>query len=350
MAGINHRPYIVAGINHRPYIPMPETQAIRIGISACLLGHKVRYDGSHKYNEFIDNAWSRYFEWVAICPEIGIGMGAPRPPIRLVRLDNGEVRALGIKNSALDVTAPLSAYFEQVRASLLYPCSGYGISGYIVKKNSPSCGLLRVKIYHPNGTPQGGGTGLYTQALQQALPDLPIEEEGRLQDNGLRESFIVRVLAYHRWQLLLAQGLTASAWVNFHTRHKLLLMAHNQAAYRRLGQQVARNAGVAIAGQMVTNDPDHGPSAYFSAFMQALARRATAKSHGNVLLHLLGYLKTTLDKDDKAELLGLIDAAQRGKLPLIVPLTLLNHHFRRHPNAYVAEQHYMNYELWMMNS
>jgi uncharacterized protein YbgA (DUF1722 family)/uncharacterized protein YbbK (DUF523 family) len=294
----------------------------RLAVSSCLLGEKVRFDGGHKYDDFINRQLARFFDFAPICPEVGIGLGTPRPPIRLVRV-NGEIRAQGVKDPALDATAKLNAYLDQVRGIV------DGVCGYILKKGSPSCGMERVKVYAPAGMPAPGGSGLYAARLMREYPCLPVEEEGRLHDPHLRENFITRVLVYRRWQELLRIGPTPARLVAFHTRHKLLVMAHGQAAYRRLGRLVAQA------------DALDGP-AYFRELMAALARRATNKSHANVLQHLMGYLKKHLDGADKAELLETIEAYRRAELPLVVPLTLLNHHFRRHPHAYVADQVYLS--------
>lgn len=303
-----------------------EEEKIWIGVSSCLLGHEVRYDGSHKYDDFINRALSRFFTFVPVCPEVGVGLGVPRPTLRLVRYEDGD-HAVGVKRPDLDVTAPLNGYLDQVRERL------DGICGYILKKGSPSCGMERVKVYHPNGMPLDQGAGLYARSLRQAFPWLPMEEEGRLNDPHLRENFVTRVFVYSRWQTLLAEGVTTGKLVSFHARHKLLVMAHNQAAYRRLGKLIADAPGL-------LRERD-GPERYFAALMEALSRRATAKSHANVLLHLLGYLKKELDGEDKREMLDTIEAYRLGRLPLVVPITLLNHHFRRHPNAYVADQIYL---------
>jgi uncharacterized protein YbgA (DUF1722 family)/uncharacterized protein YbbK (DUF523 family) len=299
---------------------------IRLGISSCLLGHKVRFDGGHKLDAFINHQLSRFFSFVPLCPEVGSGMGVPRKPIRLVALNN-EIRALSTVDPTQDFTDGLRAYFNTVATSL------DGISGYIFKKNSPSCGMERVKVYHPNGTPHGRGAGIFAQTLMSHWPLLPVEEEGRLNDPRLRENFISRVFVYQRWQTMLADGLSAASLVEFHSRHKLLLMAHSQAAYRRLGLLIAQTgkADLSVLGQ------DYGQE-----LMYTLKRLATNKGHTNVLQHLMGYLKTHLDSGDKAELLETFNAYRHGELPLIVPITLLKHHFRRHPHPYVEKQVYLN--------
>jgi uncharacterized protein YbgA (DUF1722 family)/uncharacterized protein YbbK (DUF523 family) len=298
---------------------------IRIGISSCLLGQKVRFDAGHKYNEFINEQLSAFFEYVPVCPEVAAGMGIPRPPIRLVA-HHDSVQALNRDDAKQDFSAALRATFYQAEARL------NGICGYILKKGSPSCGMARVKVYHPSGIPATHGSGIFAQTLMQHWPVLPLEEEGRLNDPHLRENFIERVFVYARWQDLNASGLSAKTLVDFHSRHKLLLMAHSQAAYRRLGQMIAQAGSCNITELAQT---------YGIELMQALKRPATNKGHANVLQHLMGYLKKHIDSGDKAELLETIEAYRRTELPLIVPITLLKHHFRRHPDPYVATQIYL---------
>lgn len=299
---------------------------IPLGISACLMGEKVRYDGGHKYNPFINLQLGKFFRFIPLCPEVGIGLGVPRKTLRLVEYADG-VHAVGVKDKSLDVTAGLHAYLDKVESHL------QGICGYILKKGSPSCGMERVKIYHPNGMPGNNGTGIYAAGLMTRYPLLPVEEEGRLNDPRLRENFITRVFVYRRWQNLNTKELRTGCLVDFHTRHKLLVMAHNQAAYRRLGQLVAE------AGRHNIQDLS---KRYIHMLMESLKRRASPKSHTNVLQHIAGYLKNHLDSGDKAELLGTFDAYRAGLIPLVVPMTLLKHHFRKHPHPYVAGQVYLN--------
>jgi len=299
---------------------------IRVGISSCLLGESVRFDGGHKRDAYVNGTLARYFELVPVCPEVAIGLGVPREPIRLVGTGQG-VRVLGVRNAELDVTDALRDYGRRMAREL------DDLSGYILKRASPSCGMERVKVYRPDGTPAGvTGAGAYAQAFMAARPLLPVEEEGRLGDPALRENFVTRVFVYHRWQRICARGLTPAALVDFHTRHKLLVMAHSQAAYRRLGRLVAE----AGAGDVTSLG-----ERYLWELMTTLKRRAGRGQHANVLQHLQGFLKKALDAEDRAELAETIDAYRRGLVPLVVPLTLLKHHFRRHPHPYVERQHYL---------
>jgi len=299
---------------------------IRLGISSCLLGEKVRYDGNDRRDGYITGTLARFFEFVPVCPEVGIGLGVPRPPIRLVGL-SAAPHAAGIANPDLDVTDKLAAYGRRTAHRL------DDISGYILKSKSPSCGMERVKVYSRRGGLTGSGRGIYAAALMAASPLLPVEEEGRLGDPDLRENFFERVFAYRRWQETAASSVTAVRLIEFHTSHKLTLMAHNTDAYRRLGRLVSG------AGRRDVKDIS---ARYIRDFMKVLAQPATPKRHANVLMHVMGYLKKQLDADDKAELLELIDAYRRGQVPRIVPFTLLKHHFRRFPNAYIAHQAYLH--------
>lgn len=302
--------------------PLP--RRIRLGISSCLLGQRVRYDGNHKHDRWISDTLGAHFEFVPVCPEVAIGLGVPRPPIRLVG-DPDAPRAVGVDDAMLDVTVKLATYGKQMGREL------DGLSGYIFKARSPSCGMERVKVYAGSGH-AGNGRGVYAAAFMLAQPLLPVEEEGRMGDPGLRENFLERVFAYRRWQELAATGITAARLVEFHTRHKLVLMAHGPKHYRALGRLVARatrGSARVLAGE------------YIHEFMNALRHRASPARHANVLMHLMGYLKKQLAREDKAELLELIHSYRQGKLPLAVPVTLLRHHFRHHPNTTVASQVYL---------
>lgn len=303
-----------------------EAPRIRIGVSSCLLGQEVRYDGGHKHSGYITQTLARHFEFVPFCPEVAIGLGIPRPPIRLVQTPSG-VRARGVDQPDRDVTDALVAYGGHVAAEI------GGFSGYLFKKGSPSCGMERVKIYTEQGMPATTGAGLYANAIMTAYPLLPVEEEGRLMDPVLRENFIERVFVHHRWQVLQASGLTAQKLVDFHTEHKFSVLAHHEETYRAMGRLVAE------AGR---RDLDELAAEYFHALMTALKHRATRRRHTNVLMHVMGYLKKHLDSGDKAELLELIERYRNGLVPLIVPITLLKHHLRRFPDPYINRQVYLN--------
>lgn len=298
---------------------------IRLGISSCLLGQRVRYDGNHKHDRFITDTLGRFFEFVPICPEVAIGLGVPRAPIRLVG-PAAAPRAVGIDDPALDVTDKLAACGRRMAREL------DDISGYIFKSKSPSCGVERVKVYHRSGMPAKHGRGVYAAAFLAARPGLPAEEEGRLNDPRWRGNFIERVFSYRRWQALEAAGLTAVRLAEFHARHKFALLAHGAEAYRGLGRLVAQ------AGRKGLRDL---ADEYIRRFMDALAHPATPARHANVMMHLMGSLQQELDAADKAELLELIHTFRVGEAPLAAPLTLLRHHFRSFPQPHVAHQTYL---------
>lgn len=271
-----------------------------------------------------------YFEFLPFCPEVGIGLGVPRPPIHLIR--NGQsLAAVNIKDHSLDHTLSLQQYAQSVVLPL------QNVSGFILKKNSPSCGMERVKVYNsnkPNLPPERNGIGIFAQQLQQLLPLLPLEEEGRLCDPILRENFIGRVYVYHRWQTLNTIQLTPARLVNFHADHKYIFMAHDQHQAKILGNLVAQ-AGVSENLTVLAQD-------YIRIVMQMLAKPVSRGQHSNVLYHLLGYLRNHLDAQDRQEMVELIEQYQTGLVPLIVPITLLKHHFKHHPQPYIERQHYLN--------
>lgn len=299
----------------------------RIAISACLTGHNVRYNGGHKSSDLCRTQLEEHFEWTTVCPEMAIGLGVPRDPIRLVG-DPEQPEVVGTRDPGLDYTAPLRDYGKQMAAELDDIC------GYIFMQKSPSCGLERVKVYQDNGHPAiNSGRGAYARAFCELRPDLPVEEEGRLHDPVLRENFISRVYAYADWQHLLEQGLSRHALLAFHSRYKYLLMANNPQAYRTLGRM--------LGTMSKDDDPAVVAPRYFSELMQALRRCASRGTHGNVLQHLSGYFKNALTAADKAELQTLIGQYQQGVVPLIVPLTLLKHHLRNHPDPYLLQQAYL---------
>ncbi|WP_194789893.1 YbgA family protein [Pseudomonas sp. UFMG81] len=299
----------------------------RLAISACLVGQNVRYNAGHKHSDLCHDVLGEHFEWLPLCPEMAIGLGVPRDPIRLVGNPDAPM-VTGSRDGSFDLSGPLRAYGEQMADELDDIC------GYVFMQKSPSCGLERVKVYQEDGHPARlGGRGAYAAAFCAQRPDLPVEEEGRLHDPVLRENFISRVYAYADWQQLLRQGLSRGALVRFHSRYKYLLMAHNPQAYRSLGKL--------LGGMTRADDPTTFGPRYFSLLMQALRRCASRGNHGNVLLHLSGYLRNDLGQADKAELRQVIGQYQQGVVPLVVPLTLFKHHLRKHPDPYLLQQAYL---------
>jgi uncharacterized protein YbgA (DUF1722 family)/uncharacterized protein YbbK (DUF523 family) len=299
---------------------------IRIGISSCLLGEPVRFDGGHKRDSFLTETFGAFVEWVPVCPEVECGFGTPRESMRLVRVDNG-VRLLTVR-TAVDLTDRMVEYARRRVAAL----DAEDLSGYVLKKDSPSCGMDRVKIYSTRGVPERSGRGIFAARLVERFPSLPVEEEGRLSDARLRENFIERVFAYWRLRRLFNDRWSLRALVDFHTAHKLILMAHSPEAYRQLGRLVARARGVGRADLK---------RRYTEMFMSTLTVIATPRRHTNVLQHMAGYFKECLDASSKAELGTAIDDYRRGLVPLVVPMTLLRHYVRVHRVKYLAGQLYL---------
>lgn len=309
---------------------------LNIGISSCLLGENVRFDSGHKKNAYITSVLADYFEFRPFCPEVSIGLGIPRETIRLVDIDDN-VRCVGSKTTDLDVTDQLHESAEKQKNWHQELC------GYILKKDSPSCGMERVKVYKGDA-PTRRGVGLYAQRLMQNFPNLPVEEEGRLEDARLRENFIQRVYIYSRWQTLVSQKLSLASLQNFHAQHKYIFMSHNQLKAKELGALLADTTSSHI--ETVFDN-------YLNNMMVLLKVIATRNNHVNTLQHIQGYLKTHLDSDDKQELHAAINEYRKGLLPLIVPITLLRHHFRRHPNTYITNSFYMQPhpgELMLLNN
>ena len=315
---------------------MQQLEKIKVGISSCLMGQKVRFDSGHKRNAYINNVLANYFEFTSYCPEVDIGLGIPREPIRLVEID-AQVRCVGTRNTDLDVT---DALYESADKQIDWHQQ---LCGYILKKDSPSCGMERVRLYKGE-IPERVGSGIYARRLMQNFPQLPVEEEGRLEDSLLRENFIQRVYIYSRWKKLVAAQVSFRDLSEFHARHKYIYMSHNQALTRELGSW--------LAASHQTDMAEVAPQ-YLSGMMNLLKHVATRKNHVNTLQHIQGYLKKHLHEDDKMELTENIDQYRRGLLPLIVPITLLRHHFRHHPNTYISNSYYMQphpAELMLLNS
>ncbi|WP_031434136.1 YbgA family protein [Methylomarinum vadi] len=298
---------------------------IPVGISSCLLGDEVRYDGGHKRHSYIEQTLGQYFEFHRFCPEVASGMGIPRPAVQLRETEQG-IRCVGVKDRNLDVTDQLQDCCRRQDAWLAT------LSGYILKKDSPSCGMERVRVYRKD-YPQRNGTGLFVQHIKSHFPLLPLEEEGRLGDPGLRENFIQRVFVYQRWRQLNEKNPTPNDLMIFHSRHKLIAMSHNQNQARELGR---------IAASADSNNIADVADRYISGLMQCLHEVATRGNHVNVLQHIQGYLKKKLDSEDKKELSETIEKYRQGVLPLIVPITLLRHHFRRQPDSFIERSYYLS--------
>ncbi len=303
-------------------------EPIRIGISSCLLGQKVRFDAGHKHDRYLTDTLGQYFDWVPVCPEVEVGLPVPRPSLRLEWHD-GQIHMVMPKEGR-DLTGPMRAYAKS-RAKAL---EDEGLSGYVLKRASPSCGLERVRVYRGEGRPPDrSGRGLYAEALLDRFPNLPVEEEGRLHDPRLRENWVTRVFAYHRLRRLWGRRWGVGELVRFHTVHKYLLLAHSPKEFRELGRLVAGAKGLS-RGEL--------RKAYENQFMAALSKTATPAKHTNVLQHLLGFFKKELDQASRHELLGHIQDYRGGLVPLVVPLTLVAHYVRLLDVAYLRDQLYLN--------
>lgn len=328
-----------------------QQQRIRVGISACLLGEQVRHDGGHKHDRYLTGTLGCYFEWVPVCPEVEVGLGTPRPAMRLEDHD-GLVR-LVVPKTGRDLTGEMNDWAaDRIRA-----LASEDLSGYILKSKSPSCGMERVRVYkgRPSGEPDGdegttdaggpaaqrrpepaprtNGRGLFAARLMEAFPNLPVEEEGRLCDPRLRENWVERVFAYHDLKRLWRPGWTTGDLVEFHTRYKFVLLAHSQQAYAALGR---------LAAEAGSWDRDALRERYEADFMGALRHIATPQRNVNVLQHIVGFFKDDLDRVSREELLNHIEDYRRGYVPLAVPLTLVSHYVRLLDVGYLRDQVFLN--------
>ncbi len=307
--------------------PPVAMEPIRIGISACLLGEKVRHDGGHKHDRFLTDTIGRFVEWVPVCPEVEIGMGTPREPIHLVQRHGG-IRVVGIWTDA-DHTDAMHAYAPGRVEQL----AGMSLSGYILKQDSPSCGLERVRVHRDRGRTRRSGRGLFAAALAERLPNLPIAEEGQLYDPRLRENWIERVCAYHRLQSLWAARWRIDDLVRFHAAHQFVLLAHDPQSYQRLGRLLTRAKALPRAARRTQ---------YEREFMMALTGPATRSRHMTVLRHLFGYVSDRLDKAVRGELFDRIQDYRRGLIPLVIPTILIAHYVRVFDIHDLKDQVYLN--------
>ena len=304
---------------------------LRLGLSSCLLGDEVRYNGGHSKNAFVVDVLGRWFEWVPVCPEVEIGMGTPRPIVRLEAGGDGDARMV-CPSTGVDFTRRMKSYsLKRVRE-----LRREGLDGYIFKRGSPSCGMERVKVWGARKIERRDGVGLFADALTDRWPTLPVEEEGRLDDSAVRENFIERVFCRNRWRSLAGRGLTRRRLVAFHAAHEMLLRSHNEAGYRRMGRIVDRAAG---AGRIKDSELF---ILYENELTAVMRTRATVKKHRNVLGLAMGCLERALDPAGKREILTAIADYSAGLLPLVVPLTLLRFNIRRHGVEHLANQLYFD--------
>jgi len=302
------------------------SERIRMGISSCLLGQLVRYDGGHKHDAYLTETLGQYFEFVAVCPEVECGLPTPREPMHLEG-DPASPRLVTLKSS-IDHTERMQRW-ARARVREL---EREDLCGFIFKSKSPSSGMERVKVYRGKGPPARVGVGLFARAFREHFPLLPVEEEGRLHDPVLRESFIERVFALKRWRDFLKQRPGPAKLVAFHAAHKLLLLSHSQTHLRELGKLVANPRALPWSELL---------GRYEELFLVALEQRATTKRQVNALQHMMGYFKKQLSPDEKQELVESIEQYGRGLVPLIVPLTLLQHYVRKYEQPYLRDQWYL---------
>ena len=299
---------------------------IKVGISSCLLGELVRYDGGHKLDHYLVDTLGNYVQWVPVCPEVEYGLPVPREAMRLV----GDPAAprLVTQKSGTDHTEGMLTWAKKKLSGLEHE----DLCGFIFKSRSPSSGFKGVKVYSASGMASKKGTGLFAGAFIEHFPLVPVEDEGRLHDPHLRENFIERIFVLRRWKDFLRDSPKTGALVSFHTEHKLLIMSHSQRHYSLLGRMVA--------GAKKENR-DELFRDYITLLMEGLALIATVKKNTNVLMHTVGYFRDSLTSDEKAELLDVIDQYHKGLIPLIVPVTLINHYVRKYDEPYLKRQHYL---------
>jgi len=298
-----------------------------IAVSSCLLGNNVRFDGGHKKNSLISDILPEFMNIQCICPEKGIGLPSPRPAIRLQKI-KGKTRLVQSNDHSIDITDKMNSYSSSITEKLSE------IDGFILKKGSPTCGAWRVPIVvNDKGYRTYDGTGVFTKKLFENYPWIPVEEEGRLKDPHLCENFFERVYALRRWHDIQEPEKNLKAFIEFHSKHKLMLMARNHHQYQKLGQWVA--------GTNISNLKERRIK-YIIMFMDTLKLRTSKGKNVNVLLHIMGYLKKKLQPNDKQELINIFEAYRSNQMPLITPLTLLKHHLRRYPSNYIMQQHYLD--------
>lgn len=302
-------------------------EKIRLGVSSCLLGEKVRFDGGHKHDRFLTETLGRYVEYVPVCPEVEMGLPTPRETLRLTGASDNQ--RLVFSKSGEDITERMQLWAEKRVAEL----EKEDLCGFVFKSKSPSSGMARVKLYDKNGSPNSQGVGLFAKAFMEHFPLLPVEEDGRLHDPLLRENFIETIFTLKRWRKSLAEGKKRGVLVDFHTRHKLLILSHSTEIYRQMGKLVA------APKEVKTEDSF---DQYLALLMKGLRLKTTVAKHVNVLQHVLGYFKKQLSADEKQEILQVIENYRSGLIPLVVPITLLNHFVRKYDQSYLKQQVYLN--------
>jgi uncharacterized protein YbgA (DUF1722 family)/uncharacterized protein YbbK (DUF523 family) len=304
-------------------------EKIKLGISSCLLGNKVRYNGGHTLDRFLAEVLGKYVQYVPVCPEVEIGLPIPRDTLRLVQGDNDERPRLIMPKTGADYTDKMLDWAVKRLDGL----DKQDLCGYIFKTKSPSSGMQRVKVYNEKGGVRTSGSGVFAGAFMERFPMMPVEDEGRLQDIGLRENFIERVFTYHRWRTALKKKQSVGTVVDFHTRNKMLFMAHHPDMARKMGKLLAQSKEIPLQEFVQT---------YRTMMMDCMKYKATERKNADVLYHMMGYFKKQLESDEKQELRELIEDYRQGHYPLVVPLTLIKHYVRKYDQPYLKEQYYLN--------
>lgn len=301
---------------------------MKIGISKCLLGEKVRFDGQHKLDRFLCNELGAYVNWVALCPELECGMSIPREALRLIG-DNADTARLFTNKHFLDKTEQMLSYTFRKLDEL----EKENLRGFIFKAKSPTSGMQGVKIYTEDGIPSKRGSGIFAREFMKRFPNIPVEDEGRLHDPGLRENFIEKIYIYDRWLTYRETDGSIAGFISFHARHKYIFMSHSPALLKAGGKIVAASSKKTIKNDILVYEP---------ALMNILNLKTTVKKHVNVLQHIMGYFKNELSQDEKQELLDIIQKYADHYIPLIVPIVLLQHYVRKYQELYLLEQWYLN--------
>jgi len=301
-------------------------EKIRLGVSTCLLGEPVRYNGGHKLDRWLRDVLGKYVEFVPVCPEVECGLGVPRETLRLV----GDPAAprLVTTRTGVDHTERMTRWAERRVREL----ENENLCGYVFKANSPSSGMERIKVYNDKGVPTKKGVGVFARIFMEHFPLLPVEDEGRLHDDAIRENFIERVFTLKRWREACEPRCARGKLVGFHTRHKLLILSHSPKHATAMGRLVAH------AKEM---SPIELRETYEAQLMEALRLKATVRKHVNVLQHAMGYFRRDLTADEKQELIEVIGDYRRCHVPLIVPVTLLNHYVRKYDQPWLKDQAYL---------
>ena len=310
---------------------------VRIGISRCLLGDKVRYDGNHSHDRFLTQTLGLFVEYVPVCPEVECGMPTPREAVRLV--GDPENPRLVTQKTGVDKTEQMQTWIKKRIKEL----ENENLCGFIFKSKSPSSGLYRIRVYTDDGKVRKTGVGLFANAFTRHFPRIPVEEAGRLNDPKLRELFIESIFSFQRWRDLIGGKPDMGQLVEFHTQNKLLILSHSPEIYRQMGKLVAEGKKLGMLKLL---------DAYEALLFKALKLKTTEKKNINVLLHALGHFKKQLTSDEKKELLSIIDQYRSGYVPLIVPMTLLKHYVRKYDKPWLKDQTYLNphpFELKLRN-